>query len=78
MLFLLLIGDAGGTRTPNGFTHSGFQDRQTTNYHTAPFVAAPARFELTSEGVKDLCTTIALRGYCGAPDRTRTCKLSGS
>ena len=31
-------GDAGGTRTLNGVTHSGFQDRPTTNYHTAPFM----------------------------------------
>ena len=36
------------------------------------FVAAPARFELTPEGVKDLRTTIALRGYCGDRSRIRT------
>lgn len=35
-------------------------------------MAAPARFELTPEGVKDLRTTIALRGYCGDPIGTRT------
>ena len=49
---------------PPELLHSSVFKTATLNRTLPPcrFVAAPARFELTSEGVKDLRTTVALRG----------------
>ena len=70
-----IFGDKGGIRTHMSLarTHQFSRLRRYSHFGTLPYLAAPARFELTPEGVKDLRTTVALRGYIGAPDRTRTC-----